>query len=83
MMVSLVLLVIARTARIACGLTDRQTHTHTQDNYCNPHCACVPRGNKSMNCALIGLELEGTKDCTQVGCGNIFRGEHSILELRL
>ena len=28
-MVSLVLLVIARIARIACRLTDRQTHTHT------------------------------------------------------
>ena len=28
-MVSLVLLVIARTARIGCGLTDRQTDTHT------------------------------------------------------
>ena len=44
-MVSLVLLVIARTARIACGLTDRQTDTHTQDKYCNPRCACAPRVN--------------------------------------
>ena len=25
--------------------TDRQTHTHTRENYCNPRCACVPRVN--------------------------------------
>ena len=39
MMISFIVLLIARTARIACA--DRQTHTHThiQDNYCNPHCA--------------------------------------------
>ena len=24
---------------------DRQTDTHTQDNYCNPHCTCVPKVN--------------------------------------
>ena len=36
-MVSLVLLVIAHTARIVCG------YTHTQDNYCNPRCACTSR----------------------------------------
>ena len=28
--------------------TDRQTYrqTHTQDNYCNPRCACAPRVNE-------------------------------------
>ena len=39
-MASFVLLLIARTARIAC--TDRHTYihtyTHTRDNYCNPLC---------------------------------------------
>ena len=29
---------------IVCGHGD--THTHTQDNYCNPRCACVPRVNE-------------------------------------
>jgi len=24
---------------------DTHTHTDTQDNYCNPHRACVPRVN--------------------------------------
>ena len=38
-MVSFVILLIARTARIACA--DR--HTDTRDNYFNPRCACVPR----------------------------------------
>ena len=48
-MVSFVILLIARTARIACA--DRQTHTHTyiQDNYCNPRCACAPRVNEKWN----------------------------------
>ena len=40
-MASFVILLIARTARIACA--DRQTDTHTRDNYCNPRCA-VRRG---------------------------------------
>ena len=40
-MVSFVILLIARTARIACA--DRQTDT--RDNYCNPRCACAPRVN--------------------------------------
>ena len=60
-MVSLVLLVIARTARIVCRLTHTHarthvpartcthththTHTHTQDNYSNPRCACALRVN--------------------------------------
>ena len=52
MMASFVILLIARTARIACS--DRHTdtyihihtHTHTRDNYCNPLCACAPRVNK-------------------------------------
>ena len=45
-MASFVILLIARTARIACSdghtyiQTDRHTHTHTRDNYCNPLCAC-------------------------------------------
>ena len=50
-MASFVILLIARTARIACvwtyRQTDRHTHTHThiRDNYCNPLCACAPRVN--------------------------------------
>ena len=48
-MASFVILLIARTARIACVRTYRQTdthtHTHIRDNYCNPLCACVPRVN--------------------------------------
>ena len=47
--VSFVILLIARTARIACA--DRQTdiQTNTRDNYCNPRCACVPRVNNNNN----------------------------------
>ena len=57
-MASFVILLIARTARIACSdrhrQTDKHTHTHThthtrthtRDNYCNPLCACTPRVNK-------------------------------------
>ena len=36
-LVYFVILLIARTARIACA------DKHTRDNYCNPRCACVPR----------------------------------------
>ena len=37
-MASFVILLIARTSRIACVQTYRHTHTHThiRDNYCNP-----------------------------------------------
>ena len=54
-MVSFIILLIARTARIACPdrhthihrhtHTDTHTQTHTQDNYCNPRCTCAPRVN--------------------------------------
>ena len=40
-MASFVILLTARTARIACS--DR--HTDTQNDYCNPLCACAPRVN--------------------------------------
>ena len=45
---SFVILLIARTARIACVRTYRQAdrQTHTRDNYCNPLCACAPRVNE-------------------------------------
>ena len=66
-MVSFVTLLIVRTARIACA--DRHTntyiHTHTQDDYCNPLCACAPRVNKrqphhiSLNSADIFSLLIG------------------------
>ena len=48
-MISFIILLIASTARIACA--DRQTdrHTHTQDNYCNPRCACAPRVNNAID----------------------------------
>ena len=40
-MISCIILLIARTARIACA--DRQTDI--RDNYCNPRCACALRVN--------------------------------------
>ena len=51
-MASFVILLTARTARIACSdrhtyiQTHTHTHTHTRDNYCNPLRACAPRVNK-------------------------------------
>ena len=39
-MVSFVTLLITRTARIACADRHTHTHTYTQDDYCNPLCAC-------------------------------------------
>ena len=39
MIVSFIILLITRTARIACP--DRKTHT--RDSYCNLRCACMPR----------------------------------------
>ena len=53
-------LLIARTARIACSdrHTDTHTythiHTHTRDNYCNPLCACAPRVNYSIDSIPYG-----------------------------
>ena len=48
-MVSFVIHLIARTARIVCA--DRHTYIHiytqtyTRENYCNRRCACIPRVN--------------------------------------
>ena len=71
-MVSFIIRLIARTARIACA--DRQTHIHTyihtymhtyihthiQDNYCNPRCLCAPRVNKCLlyhiNCIVVNYK---------------------------
>ena len=54
-MVSFIILLIARTARIACA--DR--HTDIQDNYCNPRYACAPKVKYSMKwsiyCAIVYL----------------------------
>ena len=56
-MASFVILLIARTARIACA--DRQTYihtdTHTRDNYCNPRCACAPRVNYTVMLLFISV----------------------------
>ena len=52
-MVSFIIHLIARTARIACPDRHTHRHTHTQDNYCNPRCACTPRVNK---CQCVSLE---------------------------
>ena len=30
----------------------RNTHTHTQDNYCNPRCACAPRFLCVASCTI-------------------------------
>ena len=45
-MESFVILLTARTARIACS--DRYTYIQKdrQNDYCNPLCACAPRVNK-------------------------------------
>ena len=54
-MASFVILLTARTARIACS--DRQTHTHTRDNYCNSLCACAPRVNNGHDYHLCALDM--------------------------
>ena len=46
----LLLLVVAEMER-----TDRQTHTHTQDNYCNPRCACTLRVNYPLFALVLSL----------------------------
>ena len=38
LLISLISRVVACSART---VVHRHTHTHTQDNYSNPHCACV------------------------------------------
>ena len=49
------ILLTARTARIACS--DRHTYrqTDTRDNYCNPLCACAPRVNNIYNWVILSL----------------------------
>ena len=80
-MASLVILLTARTARIACSdrHTYRQTHTHTRDNYCNPCCASTPRVNDVPSvtqetsdhllcvCAVISVCLCPVGDVTIAG----------------
>ena len=47
MLVSLISRLVACSARI---VVDRQTdrQTHTQNDYCNPRCACTPRVNNYL-----------------------------------
>ena len=45
-MVSFIIRLITRTAKIDVH-TDRQMDR--QDNYCNPHCTCMPRVNETLN----------------------------------
>ena len=62
-MASFVILLTARTARIACS--DRNTYIHTyrqtdrqtdtQNDYCNPRCACAPRVNESTEVQTLGV----------------------------
>ena len=58
-MASFVILLTARTARIACSdrhtyrQTHTHTHTHTRDNYCNPLCADAPMVNDGNSNKLI------------------------------
>ena len=51
LLVSLISRLVACSARIVVDRqTDRQTHTHrldTQNDYCNPRCACAPRVSNS------------------------------------
>ena len=68
-MASFVILLIARTARIACSdrytyiHTYRHTHTHeaprvnshTRNNYCNPLCACASRVTVVVSCVGVCL----------------------------
>ena len=56
-MVSFVILLVARTARIACADRHTYRHTHTRDNYCNPRCACAPRVNYYTSSSLLLLLL--------------------------
>ena len=75
-MVSFIILLIARTARIACADRHTDTQTHTQDNHCNPRCTCVPRVKyiysavviivKSTICALSDHDLRPVHNMTLV-----------------
>ena len=58
-MASFVILLTARTARIACVRTYRQTdrQTNTRDNYCNPLCACAPRVNYRIAGIFRGVKF--------------------------
>ena len=51
-MVSFIILLIAHTARIACADRHTDRDTHTQDNYCNPRCACMPRDKNEKNIVM-------------------------------
>ena len=50
-MASFVILLTARTARIACS----DIQTDTQNDYCNPRCACAPRVNESTEVQTLGV----------------------------
>ena len=69
-MVSFIILLIVRTASIPCA--DRHTHTHTQDDYCNPRCACAPKVNKKT---LLGL-WEAILSSLPTAIYNTFRKYH-------
>ena len=77
-MASFVILLTARTARIACSdiQTDRQTdrQTDTQNDYCNPRCACAPRVNNNSSCTEHN---NNNSSCTEHNNNNSSCTEHN------
>ena len=80
-MASFVILQIACTARIACS--DRHTYiqTDTQDNYCNPLCACAPRVKYESCGHVVTGDLSIIKDIklrNLISKGPAYREQNSI-----
>ena len=76
-MASFVILLIARTARIACSDRHTDTHTHTRDNYCNPLCACAPRVNNTLQISsYCRYTLKHFKHCYHYLYTTVFVSEH-------
>ena len=67
MLVSLISRLVACSPRIVRRRTDKQTdrQTHTQNDYCNPRCACAPRVN---NYTYMGMYIfhPWTRPCTRM-----------------
>ena len=84
-MASFVILLIARTARIACSdrhtQTYTHTHTHTRDNYCNLLCACTPRVKYESCVHVVTGDLSIVKDVKLrhlIGKGPAYREQNNI-----
>ena len=90
-MASFVILLTARTARIACSDrhtdTHTHTHTHTRDNYCNPLRACAPRVNNvyikvgsKVYRQTVGIPM-GTDCAPQLANLFLFHYEYSYMKI--